>query len=179
MSTHWTAMTQQTIGVTLSNEIAALTAKLAQLNPEAAERIRSLLAQPAIAKQIVREAIAAAVERVPGAKRAESYDNSSRWSGDRGRSGKPKRGECIGVLSADGAQLGIAVDGTQIDWFWNGYAAEQRPADLKRLQTMFLRALQERTTHAVVRMLQGQEVATERRSDGTVVFRVAIVKGVA
>ncbi|GEM_PF-2596824 len=128
MSQHWNVLHQRTLS-RQGDSVDDVLRKLETTDPALARQLRGLN-WSVIRREVAKRAIARAAAKISNCGIKDSYDNSTSYHT---ASGAPPKGTCVGVLQSGDTQLGVALDGTTLILFWNGYAQERGPDKLRQM----------------------------------------------
>lgn len=128
MSQHWNVLHQRTLSHQ-GDSVDDVLRKLERTDPALARQLRGLN-WSVIRGEVAKRAIARAAAKISNCEIKDSYDNRTSFHT---ASGDPPKGTCVGVLQSEETQLGVALDGTTLLLFWNGYAVERGSHKLEQM----------------------------------------------
>jgi hypothetical protein len=170
MSQHWNIMRQKTLS-SQGESVNDILKRVTRTNPALARQLQRLN-WAIIRKEVACRAIARAktqLEHSTGllCEIRAGYDNSTRYHTG---SGEPPNGECVGVLCLEDVQLGVAIHGTQLLVFWNGYSQECHSSVLDSMMQALNEAYRIEAYKAMMQLV-GEGVPSEQTTrDGLVVL---------
>ncbi|MBI2483214.1 hypothetical protein HYV74_03505 [Candidatus Uhrbacteria bacterium] len=178
MSRHLLALRQATIG-DASESIAAVLDQLAREDPVGAQWLRSL--DWAELRRLAAERALAQAAKTLACPLQKQYANASQYGTE---SGDPPKGTCIGVLVGgdtgygSSVQLGVAIDGQALSFFWNVASQEAASGTLERMRETVRQAFREQTRILMLELLsEDGEVQREQDAAGRTVLRATLVVG--
>ncbi|HCB18863.1 TPA: hypothetical protein DEP34_00565 [Candidatus Uhrbacteria bacterium] len=139
--------------------------KLERTDPALARQLRGLN-WSTIRKEVAKRAIARAAAKINNCRIKDSHDNSTSYQT---ASGAPPNGTCVGVLQSGDVQLGVALDGTTLLLFWNGYAMERGSHKLEQMTKVLEDAYRIEAYKAMLQLIGGTPTE-QTTSNGLVIL---------
>jgi len=175
MSRHYLVM-RQSVLQGQDQGVDEILRKLSATRPELAKRLMSVDWEPVI-KHVAREALEQAAKSC-GCEVAEEYENKTSYGS--GGVELAEGWECVGVLrlrdnpygSDMHIQLGIAITGTKLSLFSNGWSVETPPYQI--MKAAFEKAYKEQALKAAMQLIGGD---VKREEHAGVVVLQTVLKG--